>query len=165
MSYEFAKKPDLPSRTNKPLKKTYSHAAKGLYGLSSFYPVTQRVKIEGNDVNFEDPNVQALIKCALLTKPIFLRGIMQGHYPERNEEEVADELIASVADELSNNPRECRNYDGVAQEVASAAKGRLDSERKEQERRSYKIGDTPMMFEESDRQAIEGDILFSTVFL
>lgn len=55
MSYEFAKKPDLPSRTNKPLKKTYSHAAKGLYGLSSFYPVTQRVKSKGMMLILEIP--------------------------------------------------------------------------------------------------------------
>lgn len=92
---------------------------------------------------------------------------MQGYYPGKNQDKVADELIASVADELSKNPKECQNYDGVAQEVVRVAKGRLDSERKEQEqeRCSYKVGDTPMRFEESDRQAIEGDILFSTVFL
>ncbi len=163
MSFEFAKKSDLPFRTNKSLQKTYSHAAKGIYGLSSFYPVTQRVKIEGKKVDFTNSDVQGLINAALQTNKIFLKGIMERYYPEGDKQSVADELIKSVAGELSNNPKECGDYDGVAQEVACVAKKRLDSVKKDRERRSYKIGDIPMSFEESDRQAIEGDDLFGKI--
>ena len=163
MSFEFAKKSDLPFRTNKSLQKTYSHAAKGIYGLSSFYPVTQRVKIEGDDVDFTNSDVQGLINAALQTNKIFLKGIMKRYYPEGDKQSVADEQISSVAGELSNNPKECRNYDGVAQEVASVAKKRLDSAKKDRERRSYKIGDIPMMFEEGDLRAIESDKLFGDI--
>lgn len=171
MSFEYAKKPDFPFRTNKPLKKNSSYTAKGLYGLSSFYPVAQRVKIHDVDVDFNNPETRSSIIDALRTNKIFLHGILPTYYPEIDKQEVtgeqinsaANKLIDSVAAELSQKPKECKDYNSVAHEAASLAKRRIDSEKKDRERRSYKIGDTPMMFEEGDLRAIEGDKLFGAI--